>query len=89
MQNMKTDDLNHKWRTMRSTESGGRLKADVVTAYLTMFLEITDAKHDEFAQVNRKQIVQVSFQPRNQRLNGCARSGSLSAPNSTSEWMPA
>ena len=57
MQQLKTEDLNNRFREMRTDGMGGRIPTDVVVSYLQTLREITASTHAKYAELNRTQLV--------------------------------
>jgi hypothetical protein len=59
MANMKTDDLNQRFRHLRQNPMGGRVPADVLLSYLKCVVEVTSSEHPKYAGLNRNQVVKA------------------------------
>jgi hypothetical protein len=57
MQDLKTEDLNNRFRALRDGSSGGRLPRDVLVSYLQTLREVTASTHKKYAELNRVQLV--------------------------------
>ena len=72
MQDLKTEDLNNRFRAMREDPAGGRLPPDVVVSYLQVLREVTASAHDKYAELNRAQLVKAGGMV---TLVGCIKEG--------------
>jgi hypothetical protein len=57
MENMKTDDLNLRFRQIRFEPLAGKVPPDVLYSYLSALLELTSSQHGEYATESREQMV--------------------------------
>jgi len=57
MENMKTDDLNLRFRQIRFEPLAGKVPPDVLYSYLSALLELTSSLHGEYATESREQVV--------------------------------
>ncbi len=55
--NMKTDDLNKKWRSMHSAENPSALPPDVQLSYMRFLLALCTPENTKYASGNRKEVV--------------------------------
>ena len=72
MQDLKTEDLNNRFRALREDPSGGRLPPDVLVSYLQTLREVTASTHEKYAELNRVQLVKSGGMV---TLVGCLKEG--------------
>ena len=58
MQNMKTDDLNGKWRLLRTSATGGCVPQDAKLAYMRLLLAMCARDSSKYYRMSRRQIVE-------------------------------